>query len=277
MIRNNKQLANTFSTILIVFMSVIFLFPFAFMIITALKSSAESSQLKFSLPESYHFENFYNVIRANDYQILKAFKNSLIITFFSVLVVVIVCSLSSFVLQRRKGKVTKFVSGLFMLGLMIPAAIIPTIVLLRKLYIYKTMFSMVLIEVSLQIPFATMLYKSFFNSVPREIEEAAVIDGCNSLKLFYNVIFPLLKPITASIVILNSISTFNDFTNPLYFLPGADNVTVQLTLYNYIGRFASSYNLLFADALLVTLPMVFVFIIFNKYIISGIAAGSIKA
>lgn len=277
MIRNNKQLANTFSTILIVFMSVIFLFPFAFMIITALKSSAESSQLKFSLPESYHFENFYNVIRANDYQILKAFKNSLIITFFSVLVVVIVCSLSSFVLQRRKGKVTKFVSGLFMLGLMIPAAIIPTIVLLRKLYMYKTMFSMVLIEVSLQIPFATMLYKSFFNSVPREIEEAAVIDGCNSLKLFYNVIFPLLKPITASIVILNSISTFNDFTNPLYFLPGADNVTVQLTLYNYIGRFASSYNLLFADALLVTLPMVFVFIIFNKYIISGIAAGSIKA
>ena len=277
MIRNNKQLANTFSTILIVFMSVIFLFPFAFMIITALKSSAESSQLKFSLPESYHFENFYNVIRANDYQILKAFKNSLIITFFSVLVVVIVCSLSSFVLQRRNGKVTKFVSGLFMLGLMIPAAIIPTIVLLRKLHIYKTMFSMVLIEVSLQIPFATMLYKSFLNSVPREIEEAAVIDGCNSLKLFYNVIFPLLKPITASIVILNSISTFNDFTNPLYFLPGADNVTVQLTLYNYIGRFASSYNLLFADALLVTLPMVFVFIIFNKYIISGIAAGSIKA
>lgn len=277
MIRNNKQLANTFSTILVVFMSVIFLFPFAFMIITALKSSAESSQLKFSLPESYHFENFYNVIRANDYQILKAFKNSLIITFFSVLVVVIVCSLSSFVLQRRNGKVTKFVSGLFMLGLMIPAAIIPTIVLLRKLHIYKTMFSMVLIEVSLQIPFATMLYKSFLNSVPREIEEAAVIDGCNSLKLFYNVIFPLLKPITASIVILNSISTFNDFTNPLYFLPGADNVTVQLTLYNYIGRFASSYNLLFADALLVTLPMVFVFIIFNKYIISGIAAGSIKA
>ena len=94
--------------------------------------------------------------------------------------------------------------------------------------------------------------------------------------MFGKIIFPLLKPVTATVVILNAVGIFNDFTNPLYFLPGSKNATVQLTLYNFMGQYSNSYNLLFADVILITVPMLIVFIIFNKRIVDGMVAGSVK-
>lgn len=97
-----------------------------------------------------------------------------------------------------------------------------------------------------------------------------------SFQVFLQIINPLLKPIRATVIILTAVTTFNDFTNPLYFLPGAENTTVQLTLYNYKGQFASSYNLLFANIILITIPMLILFILFNKKIVAGMVAGSVK-
>jgi len=90
------------------------------------------------------------------------------------------------------------------------------------------------------------------------------------------VIFPLLKPIQATIIILVGVQTFNDFTNPLYFLPGAANTTVQLTLYNYKGQLGNNYNLLFADIIIITVPMLILFLFFNKRIVAGMVAGAVK-
>jgi raffinose/stachyose/melibiose transport system permease protein len=135
---------------------------------------------------------------------------------------------------------------------------------------------MILVEVALNIPFTTMLYRGYTASIPREIEEAAYVDGCNSLRLFAQIIFPLLLPVTATVVVLSSVNIFNDFVNPLYFLPGGKNPTVQLTLYNFMGRYASSWNLLFADVVLITIPPLLLFIFFNRKIVSGITAGSVK-
>lgn len=163
-----------------------------------------------------------------------------------------------------------------MLGLMIPPAVIPTIWVMQCLHVYRTMFGMILIEIALQIPFDIMLYQGFVGTIPVELEEAARIDGCKNGRLFFQIVFPLLKPVTSTIVILNAVTIFNDFTNPLYFLPGTENATVQQTLYNFTGQFSSSYNLLFADVILITLPMFILFIIFNKKIVNGMVAGSIK-
>lgn len=170
----------------------------------------------------------------------------------------------------------KLVQSVIMLGLMIPASILPTIHLLQTLHLYKTMLGMILIEVALQLPFTIMLYRGYMASIPVELEESAKIDGCNSWQIFTKIIFPLLKPINATVIILDAVTIFNDFTNPLYFLPGAKNATVQLTLYNYKGQFASSYNLLFADIILITVPMLILFLIFNKKIVAGMVAGSVK-
>jgi raffinose/stachyose/melibiose transport system permease protein len=184
--------------------------------------------------------------------------------------------MSGYVLQRRKQRITGTINSIIMIGLMIPPAILPTIFIMQGLHIYKTLFGMIMVEVALQTPFTIMLYRGFMNSVPIELEEAGFIDGCTRNKLFISIIFPLLKPVTATVIILNAVNIFNDFMNPLYFLPGAKNATVQLTLYNFKGQFSSSYNLLFADTIVITIPMFILFIIFNKKIVDGMSAGAIK-
>jgi raffinose/stachyose/melibiose transport system permease protein len=168
------------------------------------------------------------------------------------------------------------INFLILVGLMLPPAILPTIWVMQVIRIYRSLFGMILVEVALNIPFTTMLYRGYTASVPREIEEAAYLDGCDSIRSFVQVIFPLLMPVTATVIVLSSVNIFNDFVNPLYFLPGSQNHTVQLTLYNFMGRYASSWNMLFADVVLITIPPLLLFIFFNKKILSGITAGAIK-
>lgn len=261
----------------IFFASVIFVIPFWFMLVNSLKERRESNLLNASLPDAFHWENFSKVFSANNFQILTAFKNSILITTCSVILLVIVGSMAGYVLQRRTDKAHRFINALILTGLMVPAAILPTIWMMQKMHIYKTLFGMIMIEVALQIPFTIMLYRGFMNSIPEELEEAGYIDGCSKLRIFTAIVFPLLKPVSATVIILNAVNIFNDFTNPLYFLPGAKNVTVQLTLYNFMGQYSSSFNMLFADVIIITIPMLILFIFFNKRIVSGMVAGAVKS
>lgn len=256
--------------------TVIFLVPFYFMFVQSIKSKAEANKLSISWPEELHFENYLEVFQHANYQLVTAFKNSGILTLFTVLGLLVTAAMAGYVIQRRHDKIVNGIQAVIMLGLMIPAAILPTIHMLQRMHIYKTMFSMVMIEIALQTPFAIMLYRGYMASIPVELEEAARIDGCSRWQIFSNIIFPLLKPIQATLIILVGVQTFNDFTNPLYFLPGAENTTVQLTLYNYKGQLANSYNLLFADIIAITIPMLILFLIFNKRIVDGMVAGSVK-
>jgi raffinose/stachyose/melibiose transport system permease protein len=255
---------------------IIFVIPFLFILTNSLKERREANLLQFSLPSVFAWENYAEVFKANDYLLLTAFKNSIVISFFSVLGLVLTCSLAGYVLQRRKDKLSKWVNFLVMTGLMVPPAILPTIWMMQGLHVYHTKLGMILVEIALNIPFTIMLYRGFIGTIPMELEEAGYIDGCKRWGLFRRIIFPLLKPVTATVVILNAISIFNDFTNPLYFLPGRENSTVQLTLYNFMGQYQSSYHLLFADVVIITIPMLILFLIFNKQIVSGMVAGSVK-
>lgn len=255
---------------------IIFIVPFAFMLVNALKERREANLLSIALPTEFHWENFAEVFKANNYQILTAFKNSGLIVLGSVVILIIVGAMGGYVLQRRKDRVMGIMNSLIMAGLMVPAAILPTIWVLQRLHIYKTLWGMILIEVALQIPFTIMLFRGFMSSIPVELEEAGYMDGCSKWKIFSAIIFPLLKPVTSTVIILNAVTIFNDFTNPLYFLPGAENATVQLTLYNFMGQYSSSYNMLFADVILITIPMLILFIFFNKRIVEGMVAGAVK-
>lgn len=255
---------------------IVFVFPFLFMFVNSLKDRREANLLSMALPVKPLWSNYKEVFESNNYIILTAFKNSLLLTVFSLCGLVFVCSMAGYVLQRRRGRTMSFVNFIIMTGLMIPPAILPTIWIMQGLHIYKTLFGMILIEIALQIPFDIMIYRGFMSSIPVELEEAGYIDGCSKIRLFGSIIFPLLKPATATIIILNAVTIFNDFTNPLYFLPGNENTTIQLTLYNFKGQYASSYNLLFADVILITIPMLILFLIFNKRIVDGMVAGSVK-
>ncbi len=255
---------------------VIFVTPFLYMLVNSLKGTKEANLMSLSLPEEIHLENYLEVIKANNYMLVTAFKNSLILALCSVILLILTGSMAGYVLQRRNDRTTRLANVLIMSGLMVPPAILPTIWVLQGLHLYKTLLGMTIVEVALNIPFTIMLYRGFMATIPTELEEAGFIDGCSRIQLFSRVVFPLLKPVTSTVIILNAVSIFNDFTNPLYFLPGNANATVQLTLYNFKGKYASSYNLLFADVLVITIPMLVLFIFFNKRIIDGMVAGAVK-
>ncbi|MDR2404568.1 MAG: carbohydrate ABC transporter permease [Spirochaetaceae bacterium] len=258
------------------FCLVIFTAPFYFIFINSVKNRREAGLMNLDWPGFFHLENYAEVIATQNYMLIRAFYNSIVITAGSILLLVAVCSLGGYILQRVSNKLMTGINFMILTGLMLPPAILPTIWVMDLIGIYRSLFGMILVEVALNIPFTVMLYRGYTASIPREIEEAAYVDGCNSARLFGQIIFPLLLPVTATVTVLSSVNIFNDFVNPLYFLPGGKNPTAQLTLYNFMGRYASSWNLLFANVVLITIPPLLLFIFFNKKIIAGITAGAVK-
>lgn len=266
------------NAIAIAIILLIYCIPFYFIVINSMKTRQEASLMNINWPGEFQtIKNYQKVLETNNGIVLRAFWNSGYITFFSIVLLVIVCSMAGFVMQRRRDKVSSAANFIILTGLMIPPAIVPTIWVMQALGIYKSLNGMILIEVALNCSFACMLYRGFMGSIPRELDEAACIDGCSAMALFMRIIFPLLQPVTATVVILSAVTIFNDFVNPLYFLPGARNATVQQTLYNFNGQYGSDWNLLLADVLLITIPPLILFILFNKRIVAGMVAGAIKA
>ena len=265
------------SIVAIVASFVIFVIPFLFALLTAVKTRQEASDLSFSWPSKFQFvQNFIDVVQARDYLLIIAYINSTILTVFSVTILVLLSAMVAYVLQRRQSRWNGFINFLVLSGLIMPPAVVPTIWVLQGLGLFKTIHGMILIQVAYGLSFSILLYRAFIATIPRELDEAAIIDGAKPLQVFFRVILPLLKPVTVTLIVVQSITIFNDFTNPLYYLPGKENVTVQLTLYNFQSQFSSQFNLLFMNVLLVTIPPLIVFIFFNRQIVAGMTAGAVK-
>ncbi|NUR92003.1 MAG: carbohydrate ABC transporter permease, partial [Nonomuraea sp.] len=224
------------------------------MLLTAVKDETQAIDLDFSWPTEWRIvQNLVEVVEARDYVLLRAYVNSTVLTVASVTLIVIFAAMAAFVLQRRPGKVAKAADFLVLSGLIIPPAVVPTIWLLQALGLFKTMPGLVLAEVAFNLSFAMLLFRAFIAAIPRELDEAAQIDGCSGLRLFFRVIFPLLRPVTITVILTSSVAIFNDFVNPLYFLPGDENATVQVTLYNFQSQYSTQWNLLFMDIVLITI------------------------
>jgi raffinose/stachyose/melibiose transport system permease protein len=256
----------------------VFVVPFAFILLTALKDKREAATRQFSLPTNdiHLSENLIEVLQTRDYMLLTAFINSTILPIASVTLLVIFGAMVGFIVQRRPSAWTPVVNFLVLAGLIIPPAVVPTIWVLQGLHLFKTLHGLVLIEVAYGLSFTVLLFRAFVATIPRELDEAAIMDGAGPLTLFFRVILPLLKPVVVTVIVVQSVAIFNDFTNPLYYLPGKDNVTVQLTLYNFQSQFNTSYNLLFMNILLITIPPLIVFLFFNRQIVAGMTAGAVK-
>ena len=257
--------------------SLVFLVPFAFIILTAAKNKQEAALLRFSWPSVIEaWGNLVQVVQARDYMLLTAFFNSLVITVVSVGLLVVFASMVGFVLQRRASRWNGVIEMIVLSGLIMPPAVVPTIWVLQEIGLFKTMTGMVLIEVAYGLSFSVLLFRAFVATIPKELDEAAVIEGAGPIALFFRVILPLMKPVVVTNIVVQSVGIFNDFTNPLYYLPGARNATVQLTLYNFQSMFNTSYNLLFMNILLITIPPLIMFLFFNGKIVEGMTAGAVK-
>jgi raffinose/stachyose/melibiose transport system permease protein len=256
---------------------VVFVIPFVFVLLVASKDRAQSAELDFSWPHHFQlWQNIKDTIAARDYILVIAFINSTILTVASVTLLVVFGAMVAYVLQRRPSRWSPLVNMLVLAGLIIPPAVVPTIWVLQKLSLFKTMPGLILVEVAYGLAFSILLFRAFIATVPRDLDEAAMLDGASPLRLFFRVILPVLRPVIITVIVVQSVAIFNDFANPLYFLPGDENATVQLTLFNFQSQFNQSFNLLFTDILLITIPPLIMYLFFNRQIVAGMTAGAVK-
>ncbi|WP_350348074.1 carbohydrate ABC transporter permease [Agromyces sp. G08B096] len=256
---------------------VLFIVPFLFILLTASKNAQEASLFQFTLPTEWNlFPNLVEVISDRNFLFPKALVNSVVLTVVAVSVMVVLGAMVGYVLQRRRSRWNVLVNGLVLAGLIIPPAVVPTIWVLQGLGLFKTMPGLIAFHVAFGLSFCILLFRAFVASIPRELDEAAIIDGAGSLRLFFSVIFPLLRSVIVTVIVVQSVAVFNDFTYALYFLPGDENATIQLLLYNYTSQSLSQWNLLFMGVLLVTIPPLIMYIFFNRQIVAGMTSGAVK-
>jgi raffinose/stachyose/melibiose transport system permease protein len=263
--------------IAILLSAIIFLIPFAFIVVQSLKTRPAAADLSFTWPtQIVLFDNVVKVFQANDYQLVLAFWNSLLLTVVSVTIMVIVSAMIGWVIARRPSRLNPWISFLVLAGLIVPPAIVPTAWVMQGLGIFNTISGLALVEVAYGMAFCILLFRAFVSTIPRELDEAAAIDGAGPIRLFFRIGLPLLRSVVITVIVVQSVAVFNDFANPLYFLPGSENATVQLTLFNFQSQFQTSWNLLFTNILLITIPPLVMYIFFNRQIVAGLTSGSIK-
>lgn len=256
---------------------VVFLLPFAFIVLQAAKDPREAGLMSFSLPTQWQFfQNFIDAFQTNDYQVVWAFINTLVITVVSVAIMVVLAAMVGYLLQRKKSRWNPVVNFFVLAALIVPPAVVPTIWVLQGIGLFKTLPGMILIEATFGLAFAVLLFRAFVASIPRALDEAAIIDGAGPMRLFFGVILPLLRPVVVTVIVVQSVTVFNDFQGPLYFLPGSDTPTLQLGLYNFQSQSVSQFNLLFMYMLLITIPPLIMYIFFNRQIVAGFTSGAIK-
>ncbi len=261
----------------LILVGIVFVVPFVFILLTAAKTSPEAALFQFSWPGQFQLlQNVRDVLTYGDNRMFLAMWNSIVLTVGSVTLIVLLSALVAFVMQRRGDRTASAFSSILLAGLILPPAVVPTIFLLQGLGLYKTLLGLILVEVAFQLPFATLVLRAFMAAIPREIDEAAIIDGASPWQVFFTVILPLLKPAIVTVIVVSAVFIYNDFTLPLYFLPGSQNVTVQLTLYSFMSQFTSRWNLLFADVVFITLPPLIMFLFFQRQIVEGMTTGAVK-
>ena len=257
-----------------VLLSAIVLVPFYFVIVNSFKTSADAAQLSLGLPQVYRIVDNYRDVFVQGY-ILTAFKNSVLVTGFSNLMILVFAAMGAFIIQRRNDKLTRFAWSFILMGLIMPPSMVTTTLLIKYLGL-TPLPGVTFVFTAIQIPLAVFIYRSFYRSIPRELDEAAILDGCGLGRLYFQIIFPLIKPVTMTVFVLSFMEVWNNFSVSLYFLSSVKNYTMPITVYFFFGQYSSSWNLVFADVVLVALPIIIVYIFAQRFIISGMVEGSVK-
>lgn len=275
--KSKKIVSHIAEVITVILILLIFGTVFYFVVINSFKTNSEASELSIGLPEKWNlFENYIYVLTYKDGIFWRALLNSFILTVSSIAILIIVSGMTGFMIQRRRGKVSAISNILILAGLIVPPSIIPTYWMLSNLHLAGKISGLVLVEVATLFPYAVMLYRGFMVNIPEEIDEAALIDGCGPFRLYWNIVFPMLKPITATIVILRTVVVYNDFSNPLYFLQGSKNSMVQVCVYLFQSMFSNDWGYMFAAIVLVSIPPFVLFLLLNKQIMEGMTMGAVK-
>ncbi|HIU77130.1 MAG TPA: carbohydrate ABC transporter permease [Candidatus Pelethocola excrementipullorum] len=254
--------------------SLMILVPMIVVLLNSFKTQKESVIMDLSLPKKLMFENYGVVIERG--KLLVSFMNSAIYACFSVILIVIGVAAASYVLSRNRSKLHKVIYYFMILGIAMPLNNVALMKIMKATSLINTRYGLIFLYTAINIPLALFLMFGFVETVPREIDEAAVIDGATSMSMFLKVILPLMKPVIVTVGILNFMSIWNDFSMPLYFMNNSGKWPMTLAVYNFFGQFEQSWNLVSADIVLTAFPVLMLFVFGQKYIVGGVSSGAVK-
>ncbi|WP_044480389.1 carbohydrate ABC transporter permease [Paenibacillus antibioticophila] len=257
---------------------VVFL-PLYLTVITAFKTSKESARNFFAFPSELYLGNFQEVLFNNDFA--QFFTNSVLITVVAIALILLVVPLTAYAISRNMNKwYFKSLYILFIMGIIIPFQVImlPVTRLMTELDLLNR-FGLILLYVTYALTQGVFLYVGYIRTtIPKELEEAAEVDGCSKLRTYRSVIFPLLAPLTATVIIVNSFWIWNDFLLPLLILNKSETYwTLPLFQYNFKSQYSFNYNLAFASFVMTVIPIMLVYVFFQKQIIAGLTGGAVKS
>ncbi len=263
--------------IIMIVIAVIWFIPIYYLIVTTLKSPQEATNSPLALPFSPQIENYITAWK--NMQFPRAFANTFLITASAVFLVVILGSMAGYALARTKTKYSATIFLLFLAGLTVPFQmnIVSLYRIVKNLHLMNTLFAVILVDVAINTPQAIFLFKEFVEStVPKELEEAASIDGCSVPGRFFMIVFPLLKSVVSTVVILITLNVWNEFMTPLLFLQSRENDVILQEVTRNIGQFSTDWTALFPMLMLGVAPLMIFYVFMQKYIIAGVAAGGVK-
>jgi len=259
------------------------LFPIYIMVVNSFKSRAQIFTDTIGLPKSLDFS--YYIAAIEKMKFLKALTNSLLVTIISITLIIIFSSMSAWAIVRSNSKLGNFVLYTFVATMLVPfqSVMIPLMQYMSGWEIKAINFSMIdtfygliFMYVGFGTSLSVFLYHGFIKSVPRSLEEAAMIDGCNKFQVFWRIVFPNLKPITVTIAILNVIWIWNDYLLPSLVLRSPALRTIPLSTFYFFGEFTIQWNLAMAGLVLTIIPIIIFYLFSQKYIIKGVMAGAVK-
>ena len=277
MMKAKRNISNGIILILKIFLVAIFIMPFYIAIVYALKSPEETMKTGLAFPKHIYWANFTEAIEVSNFW--TAAKNSLIITVVSVILLMVVCSMAAYVIARNmRSKFFQSFYYVFLAAMMLPFQVVmlPLYVQLKDTGLLNTRIGMILTICGFQLAYNIFVYVGFIRNIPLEMEETAYIDGAGKFYTFWKIVFPLMKPIVSSTLILNALSVWNEFQIPLIIAQKPEVRTIPLTQYFFFGQYSIKLNMAFAAFVLAMIPILVLYFVMQKHIIGGVMAGAVK-
>jgi raffinose/stachyose/melibiose transport system permease protein len=266
-----KRLANHSLAVII---SLVMVIPIYLLLVNSLKDSVQARSMGIELPTSVVWENYLTVIEQG--KLAQAFANSLLYAVGANIICILFSTGAAFILSRNRTKLNRFWYFFIVMGIAIPLNYVTMTRMMQLTQLINTQIGIILLYAAFKIPFSVFVIYAFVETIPTEIDEAATIDGCTPLQLFFTIIFPLLRPAWITIAVLNFLDFWSEFVMPLYFLSSSDKWPMTLAVYNFFGIYEANWNLVSADVVLTILPVVLVYLLGQRYIISGMTTGAVK-
>lgn len=275
--KTSKKAAHIAFICVITLLAALYIYPIFLMVINSVKPFKEVLTNVLGLPTKLAFDNYTYVIEKMDY--FRLFWNNVIITVIGIVGIVVFSSMAAYILDRRQTRYTKMIHTLIITPMLIPfqTIMITLLKFMNTIHLNGTTWGLGIQYWGFGIPMATFIYFNFMKSIPREIDESTMIDGATTFQTYSMIIFPLLKTVTATVVVLDVMWIWNDFLLPLLMVNSSpSSKTLVLAAYNFVGSLNTKWHYALAAMVLAVLPSVIVFILLQRYIVEGVVAGAVK-